>query len=224
MTIPFDPPIVDLTPEEIAQEREVYGGLTASVRRLMESSMRTTVGPDAVTEMTRVIDDLSERLEQDMVPGNLGLTLTTDGHARAHGNAVVGLRNPIAVPLRITHDPTGRARSDFHLNALYEGPPGMVHGGVVALILDQIFGEAAAAGGSPGMTGTLTIRYTRPTRLGDCSAEAWVDRVEGQKTIVKGELRDAKGRTTAEAEGVFILPKWAREAIEQGAPKPSRFE
>jgi uncharacterized protein (TIGR00369 family) len=224
MAIPFDPPVVDLTPEEIAQEREVYGGLTESVRRLMDSSMRTTVGADEVTEITQVLDDLSERLEKDMVPGHLGLTLTTEGHARAHGNAVVGLRNPIAVPLQITHDPAGRARSEFHLNALYEGPPGMVHGGVVALVLDQIFGEAAAAGGSPGMTGTLTIRYTRPTRLGDCSAEAWIDRVEGQKTIVKGEMRDAEGRTTAEAEGIFILPKWAREAIDQGARAPTRFE
>lgn len=150
MAIPFDPPIVDLTPEEIALEREVYGGLTASVRRLAESSMRTTVGHDEVTEMTRAIDELSARLEKDMVPGNLGLTVTSDGHARADGNAVVGMRNPIAVPLRITHDPSGRAASEFHLNALYEGPPGMVHGGVVALILDQVFGEAAAAGGHRG--------------------------------------------------------------------------
>jgi len=224
MVIPFDPPIVDLTPEEIACEREVFGGLAASVRRLAESSMRTTVGAEEVTAITRVIAELSERLEKDMVPGNLGLTVTSDGHARAHGNAVVGMRNPIAVPLEITHDPAGRATSEFHLNALYEGPPGMVHGGVVALIMDQIFGEAAAAGGSPGMTGTLTIRYTRPTRLGDCSAEAWVDRVEGLKTFVKGKMLDAKARTTAEAEGVFILPKWARDAIEKGAPKPSRFE
>lgn len=224
MAIPFDPPIVNLTPEQIVREREVYGGLTASVRRLMEASMRTTVDAGEVTRMTEAIDALSARLEEAMVPGNLGLTLTSDGQARAHGNAVVGMRNPVAVPLSIRHDPSGRAASEFHLNALYEGPPGMVHGGVVALVLDQIFGEAAAAGGAPGMTGTLTIRYTRPTALGDCSAEAWTDRVEGLKTFVKGEFRDVEGRTTAQAEGVFILPKWAREAIEQGAPKPSRFE
>jgi acyl-coenzyme A thioesterase PaaI-like protein len=224
MAIPFDPPVVDLTPAEIAREREVYGGLTSSVRRLMEASMRTTVGPDEITGMTRSIDELSARLEKEMVPGSLGVTITSDGHARAHGNAVVGMRNPVAVPLRVTHDPSGRAAAEFHLGPLYEGPPGLVHGGVVALVLDQIFGEAAAAGGAPGMTGTLTIRYTRATPLGDCSAEAWTDRVEGLKTFVKGEMRDAKGRTTAEAEGVFILPRWAREAIEKGAPKPSRFE
>lgn len=224
MSLPFRPSVVDLTADELAREREVYGGLTASVRRLMEASLRTTLDHDAVTDLTRAVDDVSERLERESAPGALGVTITSDGRARAYGNAVVGLRNPIAVPLHIRHDPSGRATSDFHLNALYEGPPGMVHGGVVALVLDQVFGEAAAAGGTPGMTGTLTIRYLRPTKLGDCSAEAWVDRSEGIKTFVKGEFRNDEGRTTAEAEGVFILPRWAREAIEHGAPKPSRFE
>ena len=74
-----------------------------------------------------------------------------------------------------------------------------MHGGVVALVLDQVLGEAAAAGGSPGMTGTLTLRYEQNTPLGDASAEAWIDRVEGVKTIVKGEMRDADGETTVRA-------------------------
>ena len=134
------------------------------------------------------------------------------------------MRNPIAVPLDMQRSDEGRAWASFHLNALYEGPPDTVHGGVVALVLDQILGEAAAAGGSPGMTGTLTLRYEKNTPLGDVSAEAWVDRVEGVKTIVKGELRDADGQTTVRAEGVFILPRWAREAMERDHRKPPRFE
>ena len=73
-----------------------------------------------------------------------------------------------------------------------------------------MLGEAAGAGGKPGMTGTLTIVYRRGTPLGDLRAEAWIDRVEGIKTYAKGHLKDAEG-VTVEAEGVFILPKWARE-------------
>jgi hypothetical protein len=41
-----------------------------------------------------------------------------------------------------------------------------VHGGVSAMILDQMLGEAAGAGGKPGMTGTLTLRYRQATPLG----------------------------------------------------------
>ncbi len=68
------------------------------------------------------------------------------------------------------------------------------------------------------------MRYEKNTPLGDVSAEAWIDRVEGVKTIVKGELRDADGETTVRAEGIFILPRWAREAMEKNNHKPPRFE
>lgn len=57
--------------------------------------------------------------------------------------------------------PDGRCWAEFALGATYEGPPGFVHGGVCALILDQVMGEAAAAAGYPGMTAGLTLRFHR---------------------------------------------------------------
>ncbi len=102
-----------------------------------------------------------------------------------------------------------------------------MHGGVVALVLDQVFGEAAAAGGSPGMTGTLTLRYQRNTPLGDaCSAEAWVDRVEGVKTIVKGEMRDADGERSPSTRRGHLHPAAVGARGDGSAThhKPPRFE
>ena len=78
-------------------------------------------------------------------------------------------------------------------------------------MLDQVLGEAAGAG-NPGMTGTLTIRYPRPTRLGRLHADAQVDRTAGWKTHVVGSISDAEG-VTVEAEAVFVVPTWAREAV-----------
>ena len=71
------------------------------------------------------------------------------------------------------------------------------------------------------MTGTLTLRYRRGTPLGDLRAEAWIDRSEGIKTWAKGHVMDAEG-VTVEAEGVFILPRWARPA--DPADRPRYFE
>ena len=71
------------------------------------------------------------------------------------------------------------------------------------------------------MTGTLTVRYRRPTPLGDLHGEAHIDRVEGVKTFVVGHLADAGG-VTVEAEGVFILPRWARRP--DADDEPARFE
>ena len=56
------------------------------------------------------------------------------------------------------------------------------------MILDQILGEAAGAGGKPGMTGTLTLSYRQGTPLGDLRAEGWIDRSEGIKTYAKGTI------------------------------------
>lgn len=222
---PFEYRTVDMTDEEFAEEQAVYGQLTGALRRLNEVSLRTTTNYDTILEATRQVEAITARLETEMIPANFGVVVTNNGHVRGYGNSVVGLRNPLAPPLTIVQDRVkGGAHSEFFLNALYEGPPGKVHGGVLALVLDQLFGEAAAAGGSPGMTGTLTLRYRKPTALGACSAEAWVDSTAGIKTIVKGELRDAQGEVTVEAEGLFILPRWAREQIAESGETPPQYE
>ena len=150
-----------MTDEEFAEEQAVYGGLTEALRRLNEVSLRTTMAPETITEATRRVDELTELLSAEMIPANFGVVVTTSGHVRGYGNSVVGMRNPIAPPLKIVQDhEKGGASSEFFLNALYEGPPGKVHGGVLALVLDQIFGEAAAAGGTPGRETSLT-RWSR---------------------------------------------------------------
>jgi acyl-coenzyme A thioesterase PaaI-like protein len=225
MAAPFDYQVLDLTDEELEAENVVFGALANAVRRLNEASLRTTVDRETVDDVRRQVEELTGRLEKSMIPGSFGVAISRSGRVRGYGNAVVGLRNPLAVPLQIVQDKVaGRASAEFELNALYEGPPGQVHGGVLALVLDQIFGEAAAAGGTPGMTGTLTLRYRLNTPLGPCSAEAWVDRRDGVKTIVKGELRRADGTVTVTAEGIFILPRWAREEQARHGGTPPQYE
>lgn len=217
--------VVDLTEAELDAEAELYGGLADAVRRLADASVRTTVDADRIRQATADLHAAAEVLEESRIEGSFGVSLTQHERGRAYGNAVVGLRNPIAVPLQVAHEPSGRATAHFHLGAVYEGPPGLVHGGVTALILDQICGEAAAAGGAPGMTGTLNIRYQQGTPLGRCSAEAWIDRTEGVKTFVKGVMRNAAGEDTVVAEGIFILPRWARGADEDDKDRaPTSFE
>ena len=211
----------DVAPAEIERQRALYGPLAQSIRELADASIRTEVGDDEVRAAQAEIDAVTARLRQRQLPGSYGVRFSSSGTSRAWGNAVVGTRNPVAPPVEVHSDPAGRAWADFRLGAAYEGPPSLVHGGVSALILDQLLGEAAGAGGKPGMTGTLTVRYRRPTPLGDLHGEAHIDRVDGIKTFVVGHLADAGG-ITVEAEGVFILPRWARRP--DADDEPSRFE
>ena len=125
----------------------------------------------------------------------------------ALGNVVIGLRNPVAPPLTIRHDADGTVHTEFTLGAAYEGPPGHVHGGVCALILDHVLGATAHLPGKPAVTGTLTLRYLRGTPLGrPLHASAHVDRIEGAKTFAVGHIAGPDG-VTVSAEGVFIHPK-----------------
>lgn len=218
--------------EEIDRQKALYGPLAQSVRELVDAVIRTEVDDDDIRVAQAEVEALTKRLRERQIEGSYGVRFGSAGRSRAWGNAVVGARNAVAPPLVIQHEPSGRAWSDFTLGAAYEGPPGLVHGGVSALLLDQMLGEAAGAGGKPGMTGTLTLRYRRGTPLGPLTAEAHIDRVEGIKTYAVGHIADDEG-VTVEAEGVFILPRWARAAfVEQEQEQeqaehrsaPSRFE
>lgn len=142
------------------------------------------------------------------MPESLGVRTVVDGQSPVWGNVVIGIRNPVAPPLVVHHEADGQVWTEFLLGAAYEGPPGHVHGGVCALILDHVLSAPAHKPGRPAYTGTLTLRYLRGTRLGALRAQARVDRVEGAKTFVVGEIMDVQG-VTVRAEGVFIHPKSA---------------
>ncbi|MCU1373927.1 MAG: hypothetical protein JWO68_1213 [Actinomycetia bacterium] len=114
-----------------------------------------------------------------------------------------GRANPLApymtmeVVDRVVH---GRVR----FGHAYEGPPGCVHGGFVAAIHDEILGLANSINGQPGMTGTLTVKYRKPTPLGvELRLEATLDRVDGRKQFCSSKLY-AGDVLCNEAEGIFV--------------------
>jgi acyl-coenzyme A thioesterase PaaI-like protein len=205
----LDFPVENLSAEEVARLRATYEPLTQSVRELIDATIRTEVDADVVAEAKAAIDAATARLRTRQLDGAFGVRFGADGDQMPWGNAVIGMRNPTAPPLVIHKDSAGRLFSEFHLGAAYEGPPGHVHGGVAALILDHILGEAASSAERPRLTGTITLRYLRTTRLGPLRAEARIDRTEGVKTFAVGHLADDEG-VTVQAEGVFIQPRWAR--------------
>jgi acyl-coenzyme A thioesterase PaaI-like protein len=203
----------NISAEEVERLRAVYQPLAESVRELIDATVRTEVDAATVAAAKAEIDSATACLRQKQTEGSFGVRYLATGERMAWGNAVVGIRNPIAPPVQIQRDVDGKSVCDFHLGAAYEGPPGHVHGGVAALVLDHLLGEAASDGINPRLTGTISFRYVRATRLGDLHAEAVITRTEGVKTYAVGHLADAEG-VTVEAEGVFIQPRWARDTSE----------
>lgn len=201
----------DWSAEELARRRGLYEPLAESVRALVDATIRTEADAATVAAVKADIDAAVARLRQTQIDGAFGARHTAAGETVAWGNAVIGIRNPLAPPVITRRDESGRVWSDFHLGAAYEGPPGHVHGGVSALILDHLLGEAASPDRKPRFTGSITMRYLRATPLGPLHVEAIRTRSEGVKTYCTGHIADAQG-PTVEAEGVFITPRWLRES------------
>ena len=119
-------------------------------------------------------------------------------------DVVMGRLNPLAAPIRVLwNDP--KAIATVRFGTAYEGPPGCVHGAVIAASFDQVFNVANLMAGTPGPTARLEVRLKRPTPLHtEVRFEGWRERIEGRKVFAAGQLL-AGDVLTAEAEGLFIL-------------------
>ncbi len=182
--------------------------LAQALRVLIEASMSTPDAPDdALLSAAAAVRSVNATLldTDDVRVAGAGYT------PRAHGDylprsPVVGEASPMSprIDWEIV-DGHCHARGTF--TAQYEGPPGFVHGGMVALAFDEVLGIVNIANGCPGMTGTLTIRYRRPTPLyREVRFDAWVERVEGRRIRSRAELW-ADDTLCAEAEGLFVQPR-----------------
>ncbi len=68
--------------------------------------------------------------------------------------------------MRFEPTPEG-AVCEFQVPDRYQSWQGMVHGGMVALMLDEAVGWASWHAGHPGLTGRLAVRYRQPLRPGE---------------------------------------------------------
>lgn len=134
---------------------------------------------------------------------------------------LVGEVSPLAPPMEWSIVDGGiEFRGMYH--AAYEGPPGYVHGGWIALTFDEVLGMTNIASGHPGMTGRLTVRYLKPTPLHrPVEIRGTTERVEGRRIVARATMQ-VDGVVTAEAEGLFVTidPRLAAEYFGRGEAAP----
>lgn len=200
---------VDIPTSEVEHREAVTGALAESLRDLVDATIRSTVDDAEITAVRDEVEALTARLRASQLPGPAGVRYNREGRSWSWGNAVIGQRNAVAPPLVIVHaDEAETSYAEVTLGAAYEGPPGMVHGGVSALLMDQVMGETASQFKRLTMTGTLTLRYLRPLPLGPVRIECWIAGEVGRKVTVEATIGNPDG-TAVEATGLFIIPSWA---------------
>jgi hypothetical protein len=137
-----------------------------ALRGLTSSTIGSEVDADTLRavadEVRRLTSTLGQRQRRPDEPSSV------DDLRRGQRpyNPVVGVGNPVAPPMRV-EIVDGVAIGSCTLDWRYEGPFGYAHGGISALLLDQIMGYATAAAGHPGVTGRLQVRYRATVPLGE---------------------------------------------------------
>lgn len=132
------------------------------------------------------------------------IDMSVEGESyRAQLSLVGGLSHPVAPQLQMTVD-NDRGEGVVVIGPVFQGGPGLVHGGIVALLVDHAMGCVAVREDRPAMTAELTLRYRRPTPLGrPLTVSVTLDRVEGRKLHLSATV-SADGQVTVEAQAIFL--------------------
>ena len=116
-----------------------------------------------------------------------------------------GAANPIGLQLEFFIAPDGAIHAEKTLGDGYEGPPGLVHGGMIATMLDEVMSKTVRALGIRAVTRKMEIEYLRPVPSGQLiHLIARLQRKDGRKHWTEGQLLDSDGKTLAQATALFI--------------------
>ncbi|KAF8268288.1 HotDog domain-containing protein [Lactarius quietus] len=138
-------------------------------------------------------------------------------------------------PGRLALPPLVRARRDesegfilVHVGRGLCGHDGIVHGGLMATLLDEALARTATQNlpDKVGVTANLTVNYRAPTRADQFVVlRIRLLEAKGRKARVAGTVEDLDGNVLIEASGLFVQPRYAQflnksAVIERMGAKP----
>lgn len=120
---------------------------------------------------------------------------------------ICGMQNPAGLKVRFYEDGKTTVRAEVVIPEVYQGYPGVAHGGVVAALLDEAAGRAVMIGAPERfmVTAQLKVRYHHPVPIGQTLLLiAHPLRVGTRLARARAELRRPDGTLCAEAEAILV--------------------
>ncbi len=150
--------------------------LAAAVRDLADAVAETGVEPGTLDEATAELRLLTGRLRVEIDDDAYsGLVIKPVDYSVPEGpmplNPIIGACSPVRpdVQLRLAD---GEIAGTATFTKRFVGPPGYAHGGISALLADQIVAASPLAIGVRTITKSLQLSYRRPLPL-DEEVELW---------------------------------------------------
>jgi acyl-coenzyme A thioesterase PaaI-like protein len=213
-------------------EAELLAAVTelgTALRELVAASVTTTVGPAGLRAAAARAREVTAALAVSRRDRDQLSALDDPAQFRRVFNPVSGVGSALAPPLTIRRV-DGGVEAEATLGLPYEGPPSYVHGGMSALMLDQVLSSAAHFAGLWGMTGRLELDYRRPVPLGTALLlRAAVADSRGRRVTIAGSiaLAEAPDQALVQARGMWVTPRPEQveqyfSAITDASGRPSR--
>jgi hypothetical protein len=156
-----------------------------AVERLLENLQRAEM-------------ELKELVSADPAP-RVGTAVSGDGRVYVDHAFAIGAHNPCFPEYEITVVDEGNAHGSVEFPIAYEGPPGIVHGGFLAVFFDCVVQHHNCEVGLAGKTTAMTVRYRRPTPL-LTRLEFTLERVVADDRIHTSATLTAAGTLACEAD------------------------
>ncbi|PKL40049.1 MAG: PaaI family thioesterase [Spirochaetae bacterium HGW-Spirochaetae-1] len=117
-----------------------------------------------------------------------------------------GQENPQGLRLELRFDDdTKTAYGEYTASEYHEGPPNIIHAGIIAALLDETMITVNKYMDSVAMTSELTIRYLQPAFINEnLYIRGWY--VKKSKRVVenRAEIENEMGKIVARAKGKYI--------------------
>lgn len=186
-------------------ESAVADELTDSVRRLMHAAATTASDDLTLRDVGRQLDGISALLTAEPRAAVRRVPLDEDRltNIRAGETYRMFPFNPMGIPQSIRLA-DGVGHSVIELGALHEGPPGKLHGGFSAAVLDALIGVVVMAEVVPAYSVQLDVSFIHTVPLqGVIEARGWVTEVGARRILADGTISH-EGRVVVSARGVFV--------------------
>jgi uncharacterized protein (TIGR00369 family) len=140
-------------------------------------------------------------------------TGSLDFEIAAHHCFACGELNERGLRLQL-HLSDGRCWTELALGPEFEGWEGIVHGGILATILDEVMAWSLVAQDAWGVTARLTTDFRRPVRVGQrVRAEGWLAATRRRLIDTEARIVDAdSGEVLARANGLYMTADPAQRA------------
>ncbi len=122
-----------------------------------------------------------------------------------------GVNNPIGLKLKFVKDGDG-IRTEYKPDKMMQGWPGLLHGGIVATLLDEVMSNVAYATGKTCLTAEMNLRQRKPIDINETLViSAWITRHRSKIIETAGKICLKDGTVVAESTAKQFIAENASE-------------